>query len=110
MKGAGHTVEPWEVSPLDECAEIRTVAEFVEFIADGSRPKKNVKTYKINICWFSMFAARWGSCGPRRRADARRIVTCVNALSGIPSSVIGSEAFREAVGRFRADLAERSVM
>jgi hypothetical protein len=73
MIETNYTPGPWEVSGEQEAAEVRTVAEFIEYIADGSRPKKNAKPYKVAICYFSFFLTKWASCSKWRKPDAHLI-------------------------------------
>jgi hypothetical protein len=81
-----HTEEPWEVAP--NLAAVTTATEFVDFLADGSRPKKNARPYKPAVCWMFPLYANWtdGAISRRMRADAERIVACVNACAGVPDA------------------------
>ena len=79
--------ERLRISEEDDTAKIETEDEYLEYIKDGSRPKKNAEPYRVTICWFTPFFIPWIKLHPKSRSVnmkwARRLVVCHNACLGI---------------------------
>jgi hypothetical protein len=84
-----HTPGPWEMSGPDEPACVRTVREYVELIADGSRPRKDSKgrpqkPYKKTIydpMGVSLWPRYWSDLAPTTIDNARLIAAAPDLLA-----------------------------
>jgi hypothetical protein len=82
-----HTPGPWEMSGPDEMACVRTVREYIEMVADGSRPKKDSRgrdlpPYKVTIYQpFPIFWPPWSALSPEQVANARLIAAAPDLLA-----------------------------
>ena len=75
-----HTPGPWEVAYEDDIAQVQTVDQFIERIADGSRPKKNAKPYHYPICQFGYFFQKWSTIKNKETRDNARLIAAAPAL------------------------------